>query len=124
MHMEARGVLEGDALKQDVLALVETHQVVAHGLLCLGRSRYIGQAVLHLPRIPEVALLGDLATHAVILFPLDVAHLGALHRPPLLSVAVDDTLAGDGNVAALGGLDAGVDTARRAVLVDIEPLVG
>ena len=103
--MELRGVLEGDALDEDALAVREADEVRPD--LFLGLVG-IGNVVegLEVERIPEVALRGDGAAHAPEGVPFGVAHLRALHAAPPFAVSVDDAFARDADIRPLAGGDA------------------
>ena len=105
MDMETGRVLERYSLEEDVLAVGEAHKVVAPLLLCLGSVANIRRTVLQIPGIPQLSIVALYATHLLESLPFHIAHLGALHRSPLSTITIDDSLTGDGNVATLGCLD-------------------
>ena len=101
MHMKTGGVLEGDTLKEDVLAVSETDEVVTSFLLSLRSITNIRRSVLHVPGIPQLTVVSLNSTHSLEAFPLHVAHLRAFHRSPLCTITVDYTLTRDGDILTL-----------------------
>ena len=101
-EVELRGVLEGDALDEDALAVREADEVRTDLLLGLVG---IGNVVegLEVEGIPEVALRGDGAAHALEGIPFRVAHLAAFHAAPPFAVSVDDAFTRNADVRPLAG---------------------
>ena len=114
VQVEFGRVLDGDALHQYVFAVFKAHQVVAQLLLSLRRVGNVLVAAQVVPRVPQFAAVALHAADDLFVFvPLHVAHLRALHGAPVVAVAVDDALAGNGYVLTLRGSDAGEALVRR-----------
>ena len=126
MEIPAGGILEGAALQQDVLAFPEgDHHRTEERLdllLVQGRIRIIqrtgGQACLVIPlvRIPDIFLLAQHAAFGQDLLPQVRRDLALLDLAPGIAVAVDDALAGNGDVMLPCRMD------RREAATDIQTL--
>ena len=123
--METGGVLYGDSLDKHVLAIGKADDVVTHLLLCLGGVSDIRRCVLCVPRIEEGSIgLLHATDYLFEDIPLHVTHLTTLDGTPVLTIAVDDSLTSDGDVLALRGTDAGINTTACLCLgIDIQRLV-
>ena len=120
--VKLRRVLHGDALYEHVLAIGKADEMCAHLLLILVVVGHIVE-VLQRERVPQGTAINLSAAHLLKGAPLCVADLRALHGSPPFTVAVDDTLPGDGNVLALAGGDARphfVALALTCLLIDIK----
>ena len=121
--MESGGILKRDALDEHILTVGEPHKVLSHLLLLFRGLGYIRITGLHVPWVPQLSVATLHASYLLKAFPFHVAHLTAFHGSPLCSVTIHNALSRDGNVLALRGLDAGIATARLAVLIHEEALV-
>ena len=117
MDVPAGAVLEGDALEEDVFTFAERHHDRAEegldellvelvGGLVQRAGGHAGLLVT-LVRIPGAAIVGKHAAFFDDVLPHVVPHLAAFDLAPGVSVAVDDALAGDGDVMGALGMDRG-----------------
>ena len=127
MQVELGRVLDGDTFYEDVLTTLEAYQIDTHLLLILGSSGNVGVASLVVPRIEQHVLAFaflNTANDVLVFAPLYVADLCALDGTPVVTVTVDDSFAGDGNILALGSTDARQTLAVGTLRVNKLRLVG
>ena len=142
-EMELRRVEQVHMLHEDILGVGDIHQMGSHLLLNDGVGSDIGHVELFLevegvPYFPVLAvpIRSEHSAHCRHL-PPHIAVLGkdfgALHfllfdRPPVDTLTVYRTVAGDGDVLQFGAVDEGVaflgTVTQGIVLLDIEFLVG
>ena len=124
VYVEARRVLEGRSAQQHTTATGKLHKIVSHLLLFLWRLGNIRIARGELPGIPQQSIVGNVAALLQQKVPLHVAHLAALGIVPAATIAVDGALAGDGDVVAAVGRDAGHAAPATVEMSCVEAFVG
>ena len=104
VHMKTWRILHSHPFYQYVLAAEQPYQVISQVLILLGLLHYVRIFVLQFPGIPQFAVLCSISTHTLIHLPFHVTHLRTLHWSPLLTIAVDDAFASDGDIPLAYGI--------------------
>lgn len=104
MEVEARRVLNDDTLEEDVRTFGKTNKVGTNSLLLFRVRSHVGD-MMKIVGKPQLTAVGLGATHGLVVLPFDIADLATLDRAPVLTVAVDNALASNGDIGTLGGRD-------------------
>ena len=141
MEVPGGRVLEDDSLQQHVLAVDQAHhhrtKETLHTVPVILRSHiaghiHVGRIVtlgISLRGIPQFGALEHTSLDGGKGLPLVLGHFLTLQGPPVLAVAIDDTLARDGDVLGTIGTQgrlapAGIESLERGLDEGIEGLVG
>ena len=134
-EVELRRVEQVYMLHKNVLGVGDIHQVRTHLLLNDRIRGDIGHVVFlfeveGIPHFPVLAVtvLLERTTHSEGLVPDLFLHFLLLDRPPVETLSVECSVAGDGYVLQFGTIDAGVTlltaVTERIGLLDVQFLVG